>query len=47
MATFFSFLLDGSKQLRFEEVVGQSSPSNCTVYCGGISSGLTGMDHVE
>ncbi|XP_072883811.1 nucleolysin TIAR isoform X2 [Hemitrygon akajei] len=32
---------NSSKQLRFEEVVAQSSPSNCTVYCGGISSGLT------
>nr|XP_015203085.1 PREDICTED: nucleolysin TIAR isoform X6 [Lepisosteus oculatus] len=30
-----------SKQLRFEDVVNQSSPQNCTVYCGGIQSGLT------
>ncbi|XP_071402036.1 nucleolysin TIAR isoform X7 [Centroberyx affinis] len=33
--------LNGSKQLRFEDVVTQSSPQNCTVYCGGIQSGLT------
>ncbi|KAG8549180.1 hypothetical protein GDO81_022379 [Engystomops pustulosus] len=32
---------DNSKQLRFEDVVNQSSPKNCTVYCGGIGSGLT------
>ncbi|XP_071402030.1 nucleolysin TIAR isoform X2 [Centroberyx affinis] len=32
---------NGSKQLRFEDVVTQSSPQNCTVYCGGIQSGLT------
>uniref|UniRef100_A0A3P9HSD7 RRM domain-containing protein n=2 Tax=Oryzias latipes TaxID=8090 RepID=A0A3P9HSD7_ORYLA len=30
-----------SKHLSFEEVMSQSSPSNCTVYCGGVSSGLT------
>uniref|UniRef100_A0A8C8DNL6 TIA1 cytotoxic granule-associated RNA binding protein-like 1 n=1 Tax=Oryzias sinensis TaxID=183150 RepID=A0A8C8DNL6_9TELE len=30
-----------SKQLRFEEVVTQSSPQNCTVYCGGIQSELS------
>lgn len=30
-----------TKQLRFEDVVNQSSPKNCTVYCGGIGSGLT------
>ncbi|CDQ61070.1 unnamed protein product [Oncorhynchus mykiss] len=33
---------NGSKQLRFEDVVNQSSPQNCTVYCGGIQSGLSG-----
>lgn len=40
----FSFFLhiDNTKQLRFEDVVNQSSPKNCTVYCGGIASGLTG-----
>ncbi|XP_034040916.1 nucleolysin TIAR isoform X1 [Thalassophryne amazonica] len=32
---------NGSKQLRFDDVVTQSSPRNCTVYCGGIQSGLT------
>ncbi|XP_028618136.1 nucleolysin TIA-1 isoform X3 [Grammomys surdaster] len=30
-----------SKQLSYDEVVSQSSPSNCTVYCGGVTSGLT------
>ncbi|XP_075961158.1 cytotoxic granule associated RNA binding protein TIA1-like isoform X1 [Anarhichas minor] len=30
-----------SKHLSFDEVVSQSSPSNCTVYCGGVSTGLT------
>uniref|UniRef100_A0AAY4C676 RRM domain-containing protein n=1 Tax=Denticeps clupeoides TaxID=299321 RepID=A0AAY4C676_9TELE len=32
---------NSSKQLRFEDVVNQSSPQNCTVYCGGIQSGLS------
>uniref|UniRef100_A0A8C6U3Q0 RRM domain-containing protein n=1 Tax=Neogobius melanostomus TaxID=47308 RepID=A0A8C6U3Q0_9GOBI len=30
-----------TKHLSFDEVMCQSSPSNCTVYCGGVSSGLT------
>ncbi|XP_023420565.1 cytotoxic granule associated RNA binding protein TIA1 isoform X9 [Cavia porcellus] len=30
-----------TKQLSYDEVVSQSSPSNCTVYCGGVTSGLT------
>ncbi|KAL8592134.1 hypothetical protein ACOMHN_033505 [Nucella lapillus] len=29
------------KQLSYEEVFNQSSQSNCTVYCGGVSAGLT------
>lgn len=29
------------KHLSFEEVYHQSSPSNCTVYCGGILQGLS------
>ncbi|XP_061766810.1 nucleolysin TIAR [Nerophis ophidion] len=32
---------NGSKQLRFDDVVSQSSPQNCTVYCGGIQHGLS------
>ncbi|KAM6997681.1 nucleolysin TIAR isoform 1-T1 [Tautogolabrus adspersus] len=32
---------DGPKQLRFDDVVNQSCPQNCTVYCGGIQSGLS------
>ncbi|KAJ8287289.1 hypothetical protein GJAV_G00049840 [Gymnothorax javanicus] len=30
-----------TKHLSFDEVVSQSSPSNCTVYCGGVTTGLT------
>ncbi|CAM4536412.1 unnamed protein product [Leuciscus chuanchicus] len=30
-----------TKHLSFDEVVNQSSPSNCTVYCGGVTTGLT------
>ena len=30
-----------SKPLTFDEVYNQSSPTNCTVYCGGIASGLS------
>lgn len=36
-----------SKHLSFDEVVNQSSPSNCTVYCGGVSTGLTGNETYE
>ncbi|XP_069468037.1 nucleolysin TIAR isoform X2 [Ambystoma mexicanum] len=32
---------NNTKQLKFEEVVNQSSTKNCTVYCGGIAAGLT------
>ncbi|XP_037587485.1 nucleolysin TIAR [Cebus imitator] len=42
VCVFVLFLhTDNTKQLRFEDVVNQSSPKNCTVYCGGIASGLT------
>ncbi|XP_019867942.2 cytotoxic granule associated RNA binding protein TIA1 isoform X2 [Aethina tumida] len=30
-----------TKPLTFDEVYNQSSPTNCTVYCGGITNGLT------
>ncbi|KZC12706.1 Nucleolysin TIA-1 isoform p40 [Dufourea novaeangliae] len=30
-----------SKPLTFDEVYNQSSPTNCTVYCGGLTNGLT------
>jgi hypothetical protein len=30
-----------SKPLSFDEVYNQSSPTNCTVYCGGITNGLS------
>ncbi|XP_026747856.1 nucleolysin TIA-1 isoform X1 [Trichoplusia ni] len=30
-----------SKPLTFDEVYNQSSPTNCTVYCGGLTTGLT------
>ncbi|XP_022246327.1 nucleolysin TIAR-like isoform X1 [Limulus polyphemus] len=34
--------VDGSSQsITFDEVYNQSSPTNCTVYCGGISQGLS------
>lgn len=36
------FIATNTKHLSFDEVVNQSSPSNCTVYCGGVSTGLTG-----
>ncbi|KAL8561872.1 hypothetical protein ACOMHN_046996 [Nucella lapillus] len=32
---------DGVKQLSYDEVHSQSSDSNCTVYCGGITIGLS------
>lgn len=32
---------NNTKQPTFDEVYNQSSPTNCTVYCGGFSSGLT------
>lgn len=38
---FFNFTAN-TKHLSFDEVVNQSSPSNCTVYCGGVTTGLTG-----
>lgn len=38
----FHLLATNTKQLSFDEVVNQSSPSNCTVYCGGVTTGLTG-----
>ncbi|XP_055376499.1 cytotoxic granule associated RNA binding protein TIA1 [Condylostylus longicornis] len=31
-----------SKPLTFDEVYNQSSPTNCTVYCGGINGALSG-----
>lgn len=36
-------LAANTKQLSYDDVVNQSSPSNCTVYCGGVTSGLTGI----
>ncbi|XP_037815243.1 nucleolysin TIA-1-like [Lucilia sericata] len=32
-----------SKPLTFDEVYNQSSPSNCTVYCGGMNGTLAGF----
>ncbi|CAH2217296.1 jg7664 [Pararge aegeria aegeria] len=34
-------ILLNSKPLTFDEVYNQSSPTNCTVYCGGLTTGLT------
>ena len=30
------------KQLSYDEVYSQSSSTNCTVYCGGLTQNLTG-----
>lgn len=38
---FFSFAVN-SKPLTFDEVYNQSSPTNCTVYCGGVNGALSG-----
>lgn len=32
---------ENTKPLVYEEVFGQSSPTNCTVYCGGVTNNLT------
>ncbi|XP_055874305.1 cytotoxic granule associated RNA binding protein TIA1-like isoform X4 [Biomphalaria glabrata] len=32
---------ENAKPLIYDEVFGQSSPTNCTVYCGGVTTGLT------
>lgn len=39
--SYFSLISVNSKPLTFDEVYNQSSPTNCTVYCGGITNGLT------
>ena len=40
--TRFSLLpAANAKPLTFDEVYNQSSPTNCTVYCGGIAVGLS------
>ncbi len=39
--TAFLFAAVNSKPLSFDEVYNQSSPTNCTVYCGGITNGLS------
>jgi hypothetical protein len=36
-----SCLAANAKPLTFDEVYNQSSPTNCTVYCGGLTNGLT------
>jgi len=35
------------KPLTFDEVYNQSSPTNCTVYCGGINGALSGFLNEE
>jgi hypothetical protein len=37
----FIFCAVNMKPLTFDEVYNQSSPTNCTVYCGGLTNGLT------
>lgn len=39
---FFTFIAVNSKPLTFDEVYNQSSPTNCTVYCGGVNGALSG-----
>lgn len=39
----FVFLFISVKQLSYDEVYSQSSSTNCTVYCGGLTQNLTGM----
>ena len=39
----FDWLIVASKNtLKYDDVYGQSGPTNTTVYCGGIQSELTG-----
>lgn len=38
---FFTVCTVNVKPLTFDEVYNQSSPTNCTVYCGGLTNGLT------
>lgn len=39
----FLFLIPvNTKPLTFDEVYNQSSPTNCTVYCGGVNGALSG-----
>ena len=33
-------MFTAQKPLTFDDVYNQSSPTNCTVYCGGITTGL-------
>ncbi|KAE8741879.1 hypothetical protein FOCC_FOCC012582 [Frankliniella occidentalis] len=33
--------IPNTKPLTFDEVYNQSSPTNCTVYCGGLAAGLS------
>lgn len=34
-------VIAGSKPLSYDEVFGQSSSTNCTVYCGNLAQGTT------
>lgn len=36
-----AFFSAGSKPMSYEEVFGQSSSTNCTVYCGNLAQGST------
>ena len=35
------YLAAGTKPLSYDEVFGQSSSTNCTVYCGNLAQGTT------
>lgn len=41
MYFFHGLISANAKPLTFDEVYNQSSPTNCTVYCGGLTNGLT------
>lgn len=41
LSFLFSLFAANAKPLTFDEVYNQSSPTNCTVYCGGLTNGLT------
>ena len=41
ISSLIFFISANAKPLTFDEVYNQSSPTNCTVYCGGITNGLS------
>jgi len=41
LTSCFTSSAANAKPLTFDEVYNQSSPTNCTVYCGGVVNGLS------